>query len=138
MTSTSVADLPAPSALAQGEYAIGALWFIEDVNDRQANKGHADLHTTFADWSSQHGPNALSWISVVFGPDTATAMHCTDTIDLNLIVEGTVQLITEEGDAMLGVGDGIVVPSVPHQWRSGASGCTMITCALGVPPATDS
>ena len=39
MTSTSVADLPAPSALAQGEYAIGALWFIEDVNDRQANKG---------------------------------------------------------------------------------------------------
>jgi mannose-6-phosphate isomerase-like protein (cupin superfamily) len=138
MTSTSVADLPPPAALAPGEYAIGALWFIENVNDRHANKGQPDLHTTFADWSSQHGPNALSWISVVFGPDTATAMHCTDTIDLNLIVEGTVQLITEDGETRLAVGDCIVVPSVPHQWRSGARGCTMITCALGVPPNPDS
>jgi mannose-6-phosphate isomerase-like protein (cupin superfamily) len=57
----------------------------------------------------------------------SSAMHATDTLDINYIISGAVELLLEEGrSVMLKAGDSIVIPGVLHGWRAGPEGVTMI------------
>lgn len=60
-------------------------------------------------------------------------MHHTDTIDCNVIVDGQVELLLEDGAHLLGVGDCVVMSGVDHAWRAGAQGCVASAVALGTP-----
>ncbi|ATE65866.1 hypothetical protein [Rhizorhabdus dicambivorans] len=57
----------------------------------------------------------------------SSAMHATDTLDVNIIIEGEVLLLLEEGRTVtLRKGDAVVLPGNEHGWRAGPQGVTMI------------
>jgi len=64
----------------------------------------------------------------VWGPNLdSSTMHATDTLDINFILAGEVELLLEEGRSiMLRAGDALVLPAVQHGWRAGPEGVTML------------
>ena len=58
-------------------------------------------------------------------------MHHTDTVDFDLVLEGTVELLLDDGAHLLSSGDHAVVTGVDHAWRAGSEGCVLSAVALG-------
>lgn len=57
----------------------------------------------------------------------SSTMHATDTLDVNVIIQGSVELLLEEGRSVtLNKGDSVVLPGNEHGWRAGPEGVTMI------------
>ena len=61
-------------------------------------------------------------------------MHHTDTLDFDLILDGSVELILDDGTHLLRAGDCVVMTGVDHGWRASSDGCTTAALALGTPP----
>lgn len=80
------------------------------------------------------GPGLCSWSLWRFEPHSEVRSHHTDTVDFDLIVEGSIDLILDDGSHLLRAGDCVVMTGVDHAWRAGADGCTTAALALGTPP----
>jgi quercetin dioxygenase-like cupin family protein len=131
MISSGVQEVPEPASLQAGSFALGHLWLMDDITDGQPPTAESLIEPeSFTEWAEKREPGSVSWVIVVFGPNGGTEMHRTSTVDLNLIVEGTVELVTEHGSATLAKGDCAIVPAAMHAWKAGVSGCTII-CAAG-------
>jgi mannose-6-phosphate isomerase-like protein (cupin superfamily) len=72
----------------------------------------------------------VHWPPGSVGLDT----HHTDTIDFGLVVDGSIELVLDDGRHQLSQGDCIVVQGVDHSWRAGPAGCTLSVLSLGTPP----
>lgn len=83
-------------------------------------------------------PGAVSWMTLDYAPGLELAMHHTDTVDLDLVVAGSVELILDDGAHLLGPGDSAVVTGVDHGWRAGPDGCRLSVVSLGVSPTQGS
>ncbi len=59
-----------------------------------------------------------NFLLVELPPNMGRFMHATDTIDYLVVLEGTVVLELESGEARLGPGDFIVDRGVIHAWRN--------------------
>jgi hypothetical protein len=79
-------------------------------------------------------PGTLSWKLIDYGPGVAFSMHHTDTVDLDLVVAGSVELILDDGAHPLEAGDTAVVTGVDHSWRTGPDGCRLSVMSIGVVP----
>ena|ERR1700722_9125910 len=135
MTSSSLSKLPDPTSLETGSFAIGQLWLMDDAAEvSKPSAGDLECGTTFAEWAATRQPGSVSWIAVVFGPNTKTEMHATATVDMILITEGEFELVTESATTTLKKGDCCVVPGLLHAWRSGPKGAAMICAATGTNP----
>jgi hypothetical protein len=77
-------------------------------------------------------PGTLSWKMIDYGPGVAFSMHHTDTVDLDLVVSGSVELILDDGAHPLEAGDAAVVTGVDHSWRTGPDGCRLSVMSIGV------
>ena len=75
----------------------------------------------------------LSWMVVRWEPNGEWPPHFTDTLDLDLVLNGTIDLVLGDGAHRLEAGDCVVVEGVDHAWRAGPDGCTMIITAIGTP-----
>ncbi len=75
----------------------------------------------------------ISWMVIEYGPRVAFSMHHTDTVDLDTVLAGSVELTLDDGVHDLVVGDCVVVNGVDHAWRAGADGCRLSVMAIGVP-----
>jgi quercetin dioxygenase-like cupin family protein len=73
----------------------------------------------------------VRWLVVRYEPGATTQMHHTDSIDLDTVVQGTVQLVLDDGDHELGPGDCVVVTGVGHAWHVGSEELVMIVCNIG-------
>jgi quercetin dioxygenase-like cupin family protein len=64
----------------------------------------------------------------VMGPNLdSSRIHATETLDVDFILAGQVELLLEEGrSVMLGAGDFVVLPGVKHGWRVGPDGVTIL------------
>jgi uncharacterized cupin superfamily protein len=49
---------------------------------------------------------------------TTTEMHHSDSVDFSIVLEGTVDLILDDGTHRLGPGDGVVMNGVDHAWAT--------------------
>jgi quercetin dioxygenase-like cupin family protein len=58
-------------------------------------------------------------------------MHHTDTVDFDLVVEGTIELILDDGAHALQSGDCVFMTGVDHGWRAGPAGCILSGTSLG-------
>jgi len=67
-------------------------------------------------------------------PGTEYPMHHTDTLDFDLILEGSVDLILDDGVHPLLPGDFIVIQGVDHAWRAGEQGLVMCALSVGSSP----
>jgi quercetin dioxygenase-like cupin family protein len=75
----------------------------------------------------------LSWMMIRWEPGGEWPMHFTDTIDLDVVLDGEIELLLDDGAHRLGPGDSVVVHGVDHAWRVGPEGCTVCVTAIGSP-----
>ena len=79
----------------------------------------------------QTQPGETCWIVAEYGPNFASPLHHTDTIDYGLVISGEIDLLLESDDVRLRTGDTYVLPGVAHGWRAGAIGCTLAVVLVG-------
>ena len=81
-------------------------------------------------------PGVVRWMVVDLGPDSETPLHHTDTLDLQTVVSGTVDLVLDDGAHRLEQGDLVVLTGVDHAWRTGSEPCRLSAVLIGTPPPT--
>jgi quercetin dioxygenase-like cupin family protein len=81
-------------------------------------------------------PGAFRWATIEYGPGAEFAMHHTDTVDFDVVLSGSVELILDDGAHPLAVGDSVVINGVDHAWRAGPDGCRLNVLTIGVSPPT--
>ena len=79
-------------------------------------------------------PGVARWMVVDLGPDSETPMHHTDTLDLQTVLSGSVDLVLDDGAHRLEAGDLVVLAGVDHAWRGGPDGCRLSAVLIGTPP----
>lgn len=79
-------------------------------------------------------PGLVRWMVVDLGPGSETPMHHTDTLDLETVVSGSVDLVLDDGAHPLQPGDLVVLTGVDHAWRAGPDGCRLSAVLIGTPP----
>ena len=80
-------------------------------------------------------PGTLRWTLLRWAPHAVTArMHHTDTIDLDLVVSGSITLSLDDGAHPMEPGDSVVISGVDHTWKAGPDGCTLALVFIGTPP----
>jgi quercetin dioxygenase-like cupin family protein len=90
--------------------------------------GHADTRDLGV------APGAAEWLVVDWAPNTEAPMHHTDTLDFDLVVEGSIEVILDDGPHLLEAGDCVVITGVDHAWRAGPAGCRLSVALVGTPP----
>jgi quercetin dioxygenase-like cupin family protein len=78
-------------------------------------------------------PGCTRLITVVWPPGLTAQMHYTDTIDVDTVLEGSVDIILGDGRHHLEVGDTVIVTGVDHAWEAGPSGATVAVLLFGTP-----
>jgi mannose-6-phosphate isomerase-like protein (cupin superfamily) len=81
------------------------------------------------------GRGGVQWQIIEHKPNMVAPMHHTDTIDLDLILEGSVQLGLDDGMHPLEPGDCVVITGVDHSWTAGPAGCRLSVTCIGTAPA---
>jgi hypothetical protein len=79
-------------------------------------------------------PGAMDWKVLAYEPGVEYAMHHTDTVDFDTVVSGSIDLILDDGEYPMGVGDSVLVTGVDHGWRAGPEGCRISIVSIGVAP----
>lgn len=79
-------------------------------------------------------PGLAYWAVVHWPPGHEELMHHTDTVDYDIVLAGTIDLILDDGTHHLGVGDCVVVAGVDHAWKAGPDGCTLSAMLVGSSP----
>ena len=78
-------------------------------------------------------PGISHWVVSRWAPHEEEVFHHTDTLDFDLVVDGSIELVLDDGSHRLGAGDCVVVTGVDHAWRAGPEGCTMSVVVVGTP-----
>ncbi len=78
-------------------------------------------------------PGLLRWMVVELGPGSGAPMHHTDTLDLQTVLSGSVELLLDDGAHRLEQGDLVVLAGVDHAWRAGPDGCRLSAVLVGTP-----
>ena len=60
-------------------------------------------------------------------------MHSTNTIDLQYVIDGEMDLLLEDGVVQLRAGDSVVIPGIEHAWRTHEKPCTRVSLLFGQP-----
>ncbi len=72
-------------------------------------------------------------ITVQWPPGSVAAMHYTDTLDVDTVLEGSISIVLDDGPHLLEAGDTVIVTGVDHAWEAGPAGATMSVLTLGTP-----
>jgi quercetin dioxygenase-like cupin family protein len=112
----------------RGVVAVEPLYLTNELPPKVQPAGNAE----FLDMGFGAG---LSWLLIRWEPGSEWPPHYTDTVDLNLVLAGTIELVLDDGAHLLEPGDSVVVHGVDHMWRVGADGCTMCVTAISAPRA---
>ena len=80
------------------------------------------------------GPGIARWSFVDFPPGTTTPFHHTDSIDFDVILDGRVDLVLDDGPHPLEAGDAVVMNGVDHGWATHDERCRMSVVVIGTPP----
>ncbi|MDT3442252.1 MULTISPECIES: cupin domain-containing protein [unclassified Pseudofrankia] len=80
------------------------------------------------------GPGLVVWMVVEYAPDLVFPIHHTDTVDFDMLVEGSLSLVLDDGEHPLEPGDVLVVNGVDHGWKAGPEGAKLSVLSLGSPP----
>src|SRR5438874_1934956 len=79
-------------------------------------------------------PGLTRWL-VVHWPAGATAhLHHTDTVDYDVVLGGSIDLILDDGNHRLETGDCAVITGIDHNWQAGPDGSTLSVTLLGSTP----
>lgn len=79
-------------------------------------------------------PGVARWSFIEFPPEVTTALHHTDSVDFDVVLEGRVDLVLDDGAHQLDRGDGVVIKGVDHGWQTHDAGCRMSVVVIATPP----
>jgi quercetin dioxygenase-like cupin family protein len=65
--------------------------------------------------------DGVQFVYTDFPPGGGSPMHATDTLDLLVVLSGSVTFITETGETLLRAGDVLVDRGAMHAWRNDSS-----------------
>lgn len=81
-------------------------------------------------------PGCARWFIVDYQADLVVPMHHTDTVDFDIVLDGSLVLGLDDGEHLLETGDFLIVNGVDHSWRAGPKGCRLSVLSIGTrPPA---
>jgi hypothetical protein len=82
-------------------------------------------------------PGQMLWYLTWMGPGVVDVpFHHTDTVDIGLVLDGSIELILADGAHLLRAGDSFVVNGDDHSWLVGPDGCRLCSASIGThPPA---
>ena len=115
------------------EVAPGLAWFGVFATSQTPPPARPPGHGELVDLGV--APGICSWALWQFEPGGEYQMHHTDTLDFDVIAEGSVELVLDDGVHPLVPGDGVVMQGVDHAWHAGEQGCVISAVAIGTPPA---
>jgi hypothetical protein len=77
------------------------------------------------------------WMISRWAPHSEGAgIHHTDTLDLDVVLSGSIDVILEDGAHRLDAGDCVVLTGVDHGWKAGPQGCVLSVALIGTPEPT--
>ena len=79
-------------------------------------------------------PGVAQWSFIEFPPDVTTQVHHTDSLDFDVVLDGSVDVVFDDGPHRLGPGDGVVIRGVDHRWETHGEGCRMSVVVIATPP----
>ncbi len=79
-------------------------------------------------------PGVAQWSIIEFPPGVTTPIHHTDSLDFDVVLEGRVLLMLDDGPHQLDVGDGTVLTGIDHHWKTDEQGCRMSVVVIATPP----
>jgi quercetin dioxygenase-like cupin family protein len=79
-------------------------------------------------------PGLVRWVLLDYEPGTEFPMHHSDTIDYDILLEGSLVLGLEDGEHQLEPGDVVIMNGVDHSWRAGPDGARLSVLMIGTPP----
>ena len=82
-------------------------------------------------------PGQTQFLVVRWAPDQTAYVHHTDSVDYDVVLSGSIDLVLDRGDLHLDAGDGVVVAGVDHGWRSGPAGAVVAVTLIGSAPRGD-
>lgn len=67
------------------------------------------------------------------GPNRVAAMHPTESLNYDLVVDGRLSLILDDGEIQLGPMDFVILPrGLSHGWRAGPHGACLVVVMIGL------
>ena len=123
--SLEITNVPAVVENVQpGEACIVDIWETDGVPMADA----PDPMSEPQNFSIEPAGKGLRVRYQIWGPNlNSSTMHATNTLDVNFIVSGQLELLLEEGRSVtLTAGDSVVIPGIQHGWRAGPEGATML------------
>ena len=82
----------------------------------------------------QLAPGISTWMMVDYPAGAEAPIHHTDSIDFDLVVAGSIEVILDDGPHRLEAGDAVVVTGVDHGLRAGPEGCQLAVLCIGTVP----
>lgn len=73
------------------------------------------------------------WTFVSYGPGVTASIHQTATIDYDMVLSGSVELLLDCGVVPLARGDAVVLVGARHGWRTTGQPCTLSIVMTGLP-----
>lgn len=67
-------------------------------------------------------------------PGQRTPMHRTITIDVDVVLQGSLLMELESEEVELRVGDCVIIPGIPHAWVSGPDGAVVLYNLVAASP----
>jgi quercetin dioxygenase-like cupin family protein len=80
-------------------------------------------------------PGVVRWQVIDYPEGPSYPVHHTDWVDLDIVLEGTIELTLDDGVHVLQVGEGAVINGVDHTWAGGPGGARLSAICIGTPPA---
>ena len=116
------------------------LWFDGPPGDPDAGRDREDmdfpLEPPAGGASSRiiHFPGGDDWFRVPGDDDAQPGMHTTDTLDLMVVLDGSIVLGLEDDEVEIGTGDVVIQRNTNHRWRT-STGCTYWVTMLRPDPS---
>jgi hypothetical protein len=111
----------------------GTLCLVATTNEAPPNVGF-DRPGTFELHDTSCPPGGSKWVIVGWEPNVERTTVRTDTLDYDIVLEGSCELLLETGSVNLGTGDCVVIPGLVHGWRAGPDGVVLSAMLIGLDP----
>jgi hypothetical protein len=93
---------------------------------------HIDRPREFPLLDTASIPGASKWMILGWEPNVVRTTVRTNTLDYDTVLDGSCELLLEEGSVWLGVGDSVMIPGTVHGWRAGPEGVVLSVVVIGL------